>query len=175
MVGMGDGHLVSAELKVTASGTAATCAIKDRKAVSLSSGPVSLSTFTNNEELHVFAASDRPSVVYSRGNKLLYSSVNLKNVGVMAPFNSETFPECLALATEEELLIGTVDEVQKLHVRTVALGEAPRRICYMVRGAPHPHHPHLGAPLTTGPAFPWRRAAGLEHGGSDYHPDAADG
>lgn len=48
----------------------------------------------------------------------------------MCAFNSESFPESLAIATEETLTIGTVDEIQKLHIRTVPLGEMPRRISH---------------------------------------------
>lgn len=36
----------------------------------------------------------------------------------------------LALATESTVTIGTIDEIQKLHIRTVPLGETPRRIAY---------------------------------------------
>lgn len=36
----------------------------------------------------------------------------------------------LALATSEGITIGTIDEIQKLHIRTVPLGETPRRIAY---------------------------------------------
>lgn len=36
----------------------------------------------------------------------------------------------LALATDSTVTIGTIDEIQKLHIRTVQLGESPRRIAY---------------------------------------------
>jgi len=39
----------------------------------------------------------------------------------------------LALANDSTLLIGTIDEIQKLHIRTVPLNESPRRIAYQVR------------------------------------------
>lgn len=48
----------------------------------------------------------------------------------MCAFNSESFPESLALATEESLMIGTIDNIQKLHIRTVPLNETPRRIAH---------------------------------------------
>jgi len=38
----------------------------------------------------------------------------------------------LALANNSTLLIGTIDEIQKLHIRTVPLHESPRRIAYQV-------------------------------------------
>ena len=36
----------------------------------------------------------------------------------------------MALATDSTVTIGTIDEIQKLHIRTVPLGESPRRIAY---------------------------------------------
>ena len=36
----------------------------------------------------------------------------------------------LALAIDTTLMIGTIDEIQKLHIRTVPLGESPHRIAY---------------------------------------------
>lgn len=48
----------------------------------------------------------------------------------MCAFNSESFPESLAFATEESLTIGNIDTIQKLHIRSVPLGETPRRIAH---------------------------------------------
>jgi DNA damage-binding protein 1 len=48
----------------------------------------------------------------------------------MCPFNAESFPDCLALVTDKALSIGTIDEIQKLHIRSVPLGEMPRRIAH---------------------------------------------
>jgi DNA damage-binding protein 1 len=46
------------------------------------------------------------------------------------PFNARSFPDSLALATETGLAVGAVDDIQKLHVRTVPLHEQPRRIAH---------------------------------------------
>lgn len=40
------------------------------------------------------------------------------------------FVYSLALATDSTFTIGTIDQIQKLHIRTVPLGETPRRIAY---------------------------------------------
>jgi hypothetical protein len=125
VVGMGDGHLFTFRVDP------ATGALGERRKVQLGRQPVLLSPFRNRGALHVFAACDRPTVLFSMSRKLLYSNVNLGDVGFMAPFNSESFPDCLALATPTTLTIGTVDEIQKLHVKTVPLGEQPRRIAHL--------------------------------------------
>ena len=48
----------------------------------------------------------------------------------MASFNTESFPDSLAIATETGLTMGTIDDIQKLHIRTVPLHEQPRRIAH---------------------------------------------
>ncbi|TYZ63198.1 hypothetical protein PybrP1_012947 [[Pythium] brassicae (nom. inval.)] len=124
LVGLGDGSLVNFHVD------AATGALSSRKRVSLGSQPIALSTFRSKDMTLVFAACDRPTVIYANNNKLLYSNVNAKEVTVMCPFDSEAFPECLALASEEELTIGTVDDIQKLHIQTFHLHEWARRIAH---------------------------------------------
>src|SRR5262249_34602969 len=38
--------------------------------------------------------------------------------------------DSLAIAKEGELTIGTIDDIQKLHIRSIPLGEHARRICH---------------------------------------------
>ncbi|KAL0918442.1 hypothetical protein M5K25_010451 [Dendrobium thyrsiflorum] len=121
---LGDGHLFNFLLNL------ATGELSDRKKVSLGTQPITLRTFSSKDTTHVFAASDRPTVIYSSNKKLLYSNVNLKEVSHMCPFNSAAFPDSLAIAKEGELSIGTIDDIQKLHIRSIPLGEQARRICH---------------------------------------------
>ncbi|CAI0545440.1 unnamed protein product [Linum tenue] len=121
---LGDGHLLNFQLNLMSG------ELTDRKKVSLGTQPITLRTFSSKNATHVFAASDRPTVIYSSNKKLLYSNVNLKEVSHMCPFNSAAFPDSLAIAKEGELTIGTIDEIQKLHIRSIPLGEHARRICH---------------------------------------------
>ncbi|KAK5837630.1 DNA damage-binding protein 1a [Gossypium arboreum] len=121
---LGDGHLLNFQVNMTNG------ELTDRKKVSLGTQPITLRTFSSKNTTHVFASSDRPTVIYSSNKKLLYSNVNLKEVGHMCPFNSAAFPDSLAIAKEGELTIGTIDDIQKLHIRTIPLGEHARRICH---------------------------------------------
>lgn len=104
--------------------------LAERKKVTLGTQPTMLRTFKSLSTTNVFACSDRPTVIYSSNHKLVFSNVNLKEVNYMCPLNSEGFPDSLAVASEGSLTIGTIDEIQKLHIRTVPLGETPRRIAY---------------------------------------------
>ncbi|KAI3937749.1 hypothetical protein MKW92_004607 [Papaver armeniacum] len=121
---LGDGHLFNFLLNVN------TGELTDRKKVSLGTQPITLRTFSSKNTTHVFAASDRPTVIYSSNKKLLYSNVNLKEVSYMCPFNTASYPDSLAIAKEGELTIGTIDDIQKLHIRTIPLGEHAKRICH---------------------------------------------
>ena len=126
MVGLGDGTLITFVLDLSAGLPALT----SRRKVVLGTHPISLTLFANAGAPCVFAACDRPTVVYSRSGKLIFSVVNIPEVTGMAPFHSELFPECLALSSEVGLMIGMVDEIQKLHVQTYPLGESPSKIAH---------------------------------------------
>uniref|UniRef100_A0A3B3D4T0 DNA damage-binding protein 1 n=1 Tax=Oryzias melastigma TaxID=30732 RepID=A0A3B3D4T0_ORYME len=103
-----------------------TGALSERKKVTLGTQPTVLRTFRSLSTSNVFACSDRPTVIYSSNHKLVFSNVNLKEVNYMCPLNSEGYPDSLALANNSTLTIGTIDEIQKLHIRTVPLYESPR-------------------------------------------------
>lgn len=104
--------------------------LKDQKKVTLGTQPTTLKTFSSLSTTNVFACSDRPTVIYSSNHKLVFSNVNLKEVNHMCSLNAEAYPDSLALATKNSVILGTIDEIQKLHIRTVTLGESPRRIAY---------------------------------------------
>uniref|UniRef100_A0A8B9ZBU8 DNA damage-binding protein 1 n=1 Tax=Buteo japonicus TaxID=224669 RepID=A0A8B9ZBU8_9AVES len=100
--------------------------LSDRKKVTLGTQPTVLRTFRSLSTTNVFACSDRPTVIYSSNHKLVFSNVNLKEVNYMSMGSWDG----LALANNSTLTIGTIDEIQKLHIRTVPLYESPRKICY---------------------------------------------
>lgn len=104
--------------------------LTDKKKVTLGTQPTTLKTFRSLSTTNVFACSDRPTVIYSSNHKLVFSNVNLKEVNHMCSINAEAYPDSLALSTKGSVILGTIDEIQKLHIRTVPLGEAPRRIAY---------------------------------------------
>ncbi|XP_012942382.1 DNA damage-binding protein 1 isoform X2 [Aplysia californica] len=104
--------------------------LSEKKKVTLGTQPTMLRTFRSLSTTNVFACSDRPTVIYSSNHKLVFSNVNLKEVNHMCPLNSDGYPDSLALSNDTTLMIGTIDEIQKLHIRTIPLRESPRRIAY---------------------------------------------
>ncbi|XP_044728814.1 DNA damage-binding protein 1 isoform X2 [Chrysoperla carnea] len=104
--------------------------LHDKKKVTLGTQPTVLKSFRSLSTTNVFACSDRPTVIYSSNHKLVFSNVNLKEVNHMCSLNAEAYPDSLALATDGCVTIGTIDEIQKLHIRTIPLRESPKRIAY---------------------------------------------
>lgn len=52
-------------------------------------------------------------MIHESSNKLLYSNVNLKSATHMTPFATDTdTPDTLAIASDEGLVLGTIDEVR---------------------------------------------------------------
>ena len=107
--------------------------LSDMRKVVLGTQPTILRKFHSQKPIstsNIFACSDRPSVISTKNQKLVYSSVNLKQVEYMCQLNAKDYPNSLALLSAGTLRIGTIDSIQKLHIRTVHLNEAPRRITY---------------------------------------------
>ncbi|KAK9497804.1 hypothetical protein O3M35_003726 [Rhynocoris fuscipes] len=104
--------------------------LMEKKRVTLGTQPIVLRSFKSMATTNVFACSDRPTVIYSSNHKLVFSNVNLKEVNYMCSLNTEAYPDSLALANDTMVAIGTIDEIQKLHIRSVPLYEGPRRIAY---------------------------------------------
>ncbi|KAI8327522.1 CPSF A subunit region-domain-containing protein, partial [Chlamydoabsidia padenii] len=102
----------------------------DKKRSFLGKLPIVLGTFSSNGMTHVFAASDKPTVIHSRNQKLVYSNVNLKEVRHVTSFNNPFFPDAVALTTREGVVIGQMEEIQKLHITKIPTLDTPRRIIY---------------------------------------------
>ncbi|RKP06326.1 mono-functional DNA-alkylating methyl methanesulfonate N-term-domain-containing protein [Thamnocephalis sphaerospora] len=123
--GMGDGQLIAFVCN------AETLALSGRTLHVVGTQSVSLVPFTAMDGgQHVFAASDRPAVGYGELQRLTFSGVNLQEAKHICSFNSAAYPGCLAIVSGDNIIIGAVDEVRRLHIRSIPLGEMPRRICH---------------------------------------------
>eukprot|EP00597_Dinobryon_sp_UTEXLB2267_P016468 CAMPEP_0201093814 /NCGR_PEP_ID=MMETSP0812-20130820/2244_1 /ASSEMBLY_ACC=CAM_ASM_000668 /TAXON_ID=98059 /ORGANISM="Dinobryon sp., Strain UTEXLB2267" /LENGTH=1238 /DNA_ID=CAMNT_0047346135 /DNA_START=28 /DNA_END=3744 /DNA_ORIENTATION=+ len=144
MVGLGDGHLLTYQMLSNpmirvddATHEAPTASMEvtltDKRLCALGNLPVTFSFFRNSGEMCVLAACDRPTIIYSRNQKILFSVLNTSKstkINGMTPFHAENFPDCLALTSESCLLIGNIEDIQKLHIQSIPLGEEPRRIAH---------------------------------------------
>uniref|UniRef100_A0A6B2KWM0 DNA damage-binding protein 1 n=1 Tax=Arcella intermedia TaxID=1963864 RepID=A0A6B2KWM0_9EUKA len=124
-IALGDGHLISYTYDLKSG------ELENKKKICIGTRPVTLNKFNTTDSSHVFATSDRPVVIHqSASRKLVYANINLKEVNYMCDFDCTSFSSALALATENTLTIGTLEQIQQLHIRTIPLGEVPRRICH---------------------------------------------
>lgn len=72
----GDGKLYNYHIN------ASNGSLTERKVISLGTKPISLHRFRSNNTNYVFAASDRPTIIYSNNQKLLYSNLNEEEVSL---------------------------------------------------------------------------------------------
>lgn len=100
------------------------------KRVILGTKPVILRLFESGGTSHVFACSDHPTIIHPSHQKLLFSNVNVREVDYICTLNSEAFQDSLALVDSSTLVIGSVDQIQMLHIDTISLGESPRYLAY---------------------------------------------
>lgn len=91
---------------------------------------IELRRFVSVGVSHVFLSCDRPTVVSSANGRLLFSNVNVSSVSHMAPFHAPVFKDCLALVSSTQLMIGHIDDIQKLHIKKVRTGGQPRRLAH---------------------------------------------
>lgn len=124
LVAMGDGSLVYFLIDRS------TGVLSDKKKVTLGTQPMVLRPFRSQDSTSVFACSDRPAIIYSSNHKLVFANVNIREVVLMCPLHTEIYSNSLVLVSDSAITIGTVDAIQKLHIRSVPLYESPRRIVY---------------------------------------------
>lgn len=121
---LGDGSVYYFNIDPT-SGRLSNC-----KKVTLGTYETTLKPFKSQSTTSIFACSDRPTVIYSSNNKLVFSNVNLKEVNHICSLDTSYYSDSLALVSDSDIVFGTIDEIQKLHIRTIPLHESPIRIAY---------------------------------------------
>ena len=122
LCGLGDGMLLTYRLDGQK--------LVDRKRLAIGTKPINLRSFKMHGSKHVFAACDRPTVIYMSNGKMMFSNLNEDEVHFIAGFSTSNFPDSLAIVKAGSMVIGTMENIQRLHVRTVPLNEQPRRIAH---------------------------------------------
>lgn len=105
----------------------------ERKKVPLGTKPTTLTLCQHTDvssRTVLFACSDHPTVISSLNNKIHFSSVNIREIVCMCLLNSEYYGSSLTLVTDMGILIGRIDDIEKLHVRSLTLGESARRLIF---------------------------------------------
>ena len=124
LVGLGDGQLITYVLDTN------TGALSARKKLSLGTKPITLQTFRAREReqrLRRFGQTDGDFQQQQEADILeRQRSRGLARVSVQ----QRSVPGRPGVGGEEELTIGGIDDIQKLHIRTIPLGGQPRRIAH---------------------------------------------
>jgi DNA damage-binding protein 1 len=94
----------------------------------LGSRPAALNILQLHGMRYIFAACGRAAVIHAHHGTLLCGNVNLRDVTRAVRFHTRSFPDSIALATEQGLLLGAIEHIQQLHIRRHDLREQPRRI-----------------------------------------------
>eukprot|EP01063_Lacrimia_lanifica_P017596 TRINITY_DN24645_c0_g1_i1.p1 TRINITY_DN24645_c0_g1~~TRINITY_DN24645_c0_g1_i1.p1 ORF type:complete len:1216 (+),score=330.50 TRINITY_DN24645_c0_g1_i1:46-3648(+) len=136
LCGLGDGSLIVWRLTTNARAMQ----LSARKRIQLGTQPVRLQlieTVTQQssrgpatKQAVVFACSDKPAIVSMSNGRLEISPVNVKAVSVVCPFNSPFVGDghYLVYSSENKMVIGSVDGMQKLHVRGIPLHNEPTSV-----------------------------------------------
>ncbi|KAG6907853.1 hypothetical protein DXG01_007117 [Tephrocybe rancida] len=105
--------------------------LSDKKIVPLGQLPVALSACQIDGKRAVFAAGNRATVFSWEKKRLHNSPIMLRDVVTAAPLSTASFGPSLVLATPTALFIGRVQDLDKMHIRSIPLGlDNPSRITY---------------------------------------------
>ena len=102
--------------------------IFDMNKVTIGAKPIALTTFRFNNKTHPFVASDKPVVIYSQNQKLLYCNFYLTEVNHICSLNMAYFPDSIAIVNDDKLIIGSMGNISKLQVSSVPFAEQDFRI-----------------------------------------------
>jgi DNA damage-binding protein 1 len=100
----------------------------EAKRIPLGTRLVTFTQFHAHDQVYVFACSDRPCVIFCRNGKLLFSNVNIPDAVDVCPFvpamldGATGATDCLMVVTATSLLIGQLEDIQKIHFTSIPLG-----------------------------------------------------
>jgi DNA damage-binding protein 1 len=83
-----------------------------------------------NGTYNIFATSEHPSLIYGAEGRIVYSAVTAEDATCVSPFDTQAYPDCIAISTESQLKIALIDDQRRTHVRPLEMGETVRRIAY---------------------------------------------
>ncbi|KAH8728800.1 mono-functional DNA-alkylating methyl methanesulfonate N-term-domain-containing protein [Phaeosphaeriaceae sp. PMI808] len=122
---MADGNVV------TYSFDSSTGKLSGRKSIVLGTREATFRALPRGDGLfNVFATCEHPSLIYASEGRLVYSAVTAEKATTVCSFNSEAYPNSVAIATSDDLRIALVDTERTTHVQTLKVDETVRRIAY---------------------------------------------
>ena len=109
-------------------------ALSSKKAMILGTQQANFKVLPRQDGLSsVFASCEHPSLIYGSEDRLVYSAITAEKTTCLCPFDSEGYPDAIAIATQEDLRIALIDTERTTHVQTLPIGETVRRIAYSTK------------------------------------------
>ncbi|KZT56361.1 hypothetical protein CALCODRAFT_497530 [Calocera cornea HHB12733] len=132
LVGLGNGTISSYALKTELVLGQPAVRATDKKTFSLGTKPVILTACKDLvKEASIFACGDRPALLFLKNDRLTASPIKLRDIHAGSILHCPQFPASFIFASASSLLIGRIQEAQKIDVRTIALGlDTPIRLTY---------------------------------------------
>lgn len=116
---------------VTFSFNPASFSLSVRKTIVLGTQQAGFKALPAGDQVYnVFATCEHPSLIYGSEGRIVYSAVTAEKATCVCPFDSEAYPNALAIATPQDLKLALVDTERTTHVNTLPVGETVRRIAY---------------------------------------------
>ncbi|EXJ56278.1 uncharacterized protein A1O5_12545 [Cladophialophora psammophila CBS 110553] len=82
---------------------------------------------------NIFASCEQPSLIYSSEGIIIYSAVNADSASRVCSFNSEAYPEAIAIATPSELKLALIGKERTTQLQTLPVHETVRCLTYEVQ------------------------------------------
>ncbi|KAJ9612872.1 hypothetical protein H2200_002813 [Cladophialophora chaetospira] len=79
---------------------------------------------------NIFASCEQPSLIYSSEGRLIYSAVNADSASRVCSFNSEAYPDAIAIATPKELKLALIGKERTTQLQTLPIRETVRSLTY---------------------------------------------
>ena len=118
-VALGDGTLQRYEFSPTGP-------LPAPHSIHLGTNPAALSSFVIKGRRYVLVSGDHPTLIHA-SPKLTYSAIDLPPVSISCPFTGKDHVGVIAVSSEKVKLV-ILDEVEKLHIRSIPLGFTARRV-----------------------------------------------
>jgi DNA damage-binding protein 1 len=83
---------------------------------------------------HVFASCEQPSLIYASEGRIIYSAVNAESASRVCHFNSEAYPDAVALASPKELQLALIGKERTTQLQTLPIRETVRCLAYEPKG-----------------------------------------
>ncbi|KAG1776175.1 CPSF A subunit region-domain-containing protein [Suillus placidus] len=104
----------------------------DQKLVSIGSLPVTMRSCRIGTRQTVLACGSRTAILFWEKERLMYSPLILKDVTAAAELSTNAYPSSIVLANSDGLVVGNVNNFDKLHIRSIPLGlNNPLRVTHI--------------------------------------------